>query len=150
MANSNSPSYPQIADHMTRQVLEDIMMSKTSGPTLWTTGSGGGGGGGAAGQLNLPSVGAAPFYTTNNSRIYNTGTIATSKEMQLTADGDIKFGNVSLKDFMETVSRRLAMLTPNPKLEAEWDELRTLGEAYRALEKDLTEKSQTWDILKRT
>ena len=70
--------------------------------------------------------------------------------MQLPDDGDIKFGNVSLKDFMETVSRRLAMLTPNPKLEAEWEELKTLGEAYRALEKDLTEKSQTWDILKRT
>lgn len=149
MANSNSPMYPNISDHITRQVLQDIMMTQSSPPSTWITGSGGGSGGVAhMGKLANGVTTASGFWSATANTVGTT--TGPAKEMQMPADGDIKFGNVSLKDFMETVSRRLAMLTPNPKLEAEWDELRTLGEAYRALEKDLTEKSQTWDILKRT
>lgn len=149
MANSNSPLYPNISDHITRQVLEDIMMTKSSSPSTWITGSSGGGKGVAyIGNLTNGVTTASSVWS--SAAISASTSISPAKEMQLPDDGDIKFGNVSLKDFMETVSRRLAMLTPNPKLEAEWEELKTLGEAYRALEKDLTEKSQTWDILKRT
>jgi flagellar motility protein MotE (MotC chaperone) len=43
----------------------------------------------------------------------------------------------------------LALLTPNPELEKEWDELKELGDRYRELEKHITEKMKTWDILKR-
>lgn len=129
-------------------------MTQSSPPSTWITGSGGGGGGGVAHTGSLLNSNGASYVPTSGFWSAAASSVGTTtgpaKEMQMPADGDIKFGNVSLKDFMETVSRRLAMLTPNPKLEAEWDELRTLGEAYRALEKDLTEKSQTWDILKRT
>lgn len=148
MANSNSPMYPNISDHITQQVLQDIMMTKSSSPSTWITGSGGGGGVAHIGNLTNGVTTASSVWS--SAAISARTSISPAKEMQLPDDGDIKFGNVSLKDFMETVSRRLAMLTPNPKLEAEWEELKTLGEAYRALEKDLTEKSQTWDILKRT
>jgi hypothetical protein len=40
-------------------------------------------------------------------------------------------------------------LRPNRELEAEWDQLRDLGEQYRKLENQLMEKQQAWDILKK-
>jgi hypothetical protein len=47
------------------------------------------------------------------------------------------------------IKERLNMLTPNVKLEAEWNQLRELGDQYRLLEAELLEKSQVWDILKK-
>ena len=41
------------------------------------------------------------------------------------------------------------MLVPNPDLEAEWDQLRELGERYRELEKLCKEKSTVWNKLKK-
>jgi hypothetical protein len=75
--------------------------------------------------------------------------IAAETGLTLTGNADIKFGNVSLKDFMEQVSLRLNMMVPNPELERQWDELRTLGETYRAVEKECMDKAKVWDILKR-
>ena len=40
------------------------------------------------------------------------------------------------------------MLTPNPEMEAEWDQLRKLGERYRKLEKKCQEKTEVWKRLK--
>lgn len=72
----------------------------------------------------------------------------TSKGMEMPTDGDIKFGNVSLKETLESIDSRLAILRPDPKLEKEWDELRALGDAYRKLEKEIQEKMKTWEVLK--
>ena len=92
------------------------------------------------------------IYPSNNFNI----TGAMSASTQITTDGltlqgnaDIKFGNISLKDFMEKVSMRLNMMVPHPELERQWDELRVLGEAYRACEKECIEKAKVWDILRR-
>jgi hypothetical protein len=49
---------------------------------------------------------------------------------------------------MEKVEARLNILTPNPELEKEWDELRRLGERYRKLEKKCQEKAEVWKKLK--
>ena len=68
--------------------------------------------------------------------------------IQVTESADIKLGDVSLKDFINKIEQRLALLTPNPELEKEWDELKKLGDKYRKLEKHITEKMKTWDILK--
>jgi hypothetical protein len=64
-------------------------------------------------------------------------------------DADIVVNGKSLGDAIAAIESRLAMLTPNTKLEAEWTELKRLGDEYRALEKDINEKMKTWDILKR-
>jgi hypothetical protein len=48
---------------------------------------------------------------------------------------------------MNIVEQRLAILTPNPDLEKEWNELKQLGDQYRALEKHINEKMTTWNIL---
>ncbi len=49
---------------------------------------------------------------------------------------------------MEQIEQRLNILTVNAKLESEWEELRALGEQYRALEQSIIEKMKTWDKLK--
>jgi hypothetical protein len=64
-------------------------------------------------------------------------------------DGEVTVKGRSLSEFMESVEQRLNILRPNPALEAEWDQLRELGEQYRELEKQLAEKSQMWNTLKK-
>ena len=63
-------------------------------------------------------------------------------------NADLVIGDKSMKDWMEKVEERLNILTPNPEMEAEWDQLRKLGERYRKLEKKCREKSDMWNKLK--
>ena len=64
-------------------------------------------------------------------------------------DGDITVKGRSLSEFMDSVEQRLNILRPNPELEQEWDQLRNLGEQYRELERQLAEKDQMWQTLKK-
>ena len=64
-------------------------------------------------------------------------------------NADIKINGKSMKTWMEAVEERLNILTPNPELEKDWDELQELGERYRALEKKCREKAQMWEALKK-
>lgn len=97
---------------------------------------------------------ATSIYTspgTNGS--WSTVGVDTSQSAKISLkgrDADIDINGRSLKQFMEAVEQRLAILQPNTKLEAEWAELKELGVRYRALEKEIEEKMTTWDILKRT
>ena len=61
---------------------------------------------------------------------------------------DIDINGKSMVAWMEQVEERLNLLTPNPELEKEWDELRKLGERYRKLEKKCKEKAEMWKKLK--
>jgi hypothetical protein len=63
-------------------------------------------------------------------------------------DADLLINDKSLKTWMEKVEERLNILTPNPELEKEWDELRRLGERYRKLEKKCKQKADMWKRLK--
>lgn len=63
-------------------------------------------------------------------------------------DADIDLNGKSMKVWMEKVEERLNILTPNPELEKEWDELRRLGERYRKLENKCKEKAKMWNKLK--
>jgi len=63
-------------------------------------------------------------------------------------DADLLINDKSMKAWMEKVEERLNILTPNPEMEAEWDQLRKLGERYRKLEKKCREKSDMWNKLK--
>jgi hypothetical protein len=69
--------------------------------------------------------------------------------MSLKGDkADLDINGKSLTAWMERVEERLNILTPNPELEKEWDELRRLGERYRKLEKKCKEKAEVWNKLK--
>ena len=63
-------------------------------------------------------------------------------------DADLLINDKSLKTRMEKVEERLNILTPNPEMEAEWDQLRKLGERYRKLEKKCREQADMWNKLK--
>ena len=64
-------------------------------------------------------------------------------------NADIKINGKSMKTWMEQVEERLNILTPNPELEKDWDDLRRLGNRYRVLERKCKEKAQMWAALKK-
>ena len=80
-----------------------------------------------------------------NTNISNTLSVKGDAEF----DGEVTVKGRSLAEFMESVEQRLRILRPNPDLEAEWDQLRVLGDQYRELEKQLIEKDQMWQTLKK-
>ena len=109
------------------------------------------------GMNNITLSGAVgPSYTIADSTVgtwggiyNNSASVKLDKDgIEVTESADIKLGNVSLKNFIDRIEQRLALLNPNPKLEEEWTELKELGDRYRELEKQITEKMKTWDILK--
>lgn len=65
-------------------------------------------------------------------------------------DADLVINGVSLVDALKGIQDRLNILRPNPAIEAEWDQLRELGDQYRKLEAELLEKQRAWDILRKT
>ena len=62
-------------------------------------------------------------------------------------DADIEINGKSLMSALAALEQRLNILTPNPEMEAEWDELKALGDRYRELEQRIKDKMATWDRL---
>ena len=101
---------------------------------------------GASGSNAYTYTGTSTNYAWNTTSIENTLQVKGDSEF----DGDITVKGRSLTEFMDSVEQRLNILRPNPALESEWDQLRELGEQYRALEQQQTEKAQMWAALQRT
>tara|TARA_R110000782_G_scaffold223604_1_gene310517 strand:- start:67 stop:456 length:390 start_codon:yes stop_codon:yes gene_type:complete len=105
--------------------------------------------------IDVTSITNTIVSTSNMSDVYtiaNNNTLSCANVTPLGIDmhknADITVGGKSMREFMEQVNERLAILEPNKKLEAEWAELKELGDQYRAMEQDLLEKAKSWDILK--
>jgi hypothetical protein len=96
-----------------------------------------------------PYVQSPGSYTWNTTGA-NLGTnITQGGRISLQGDSaDLDINGKSLTQWMERVEDRLNILTPNPTLEKEWDDLRELGERYRELEKKCKEKAEMWKKLK--
>jgi len=107
--------------------------------TAWLSGASGSNG------YTLTTTGTSNPWITTDALNQNSLSVKGDAEF----DGDITVKGRSLAEFMESVEHRLNILRPNPELEAEWDQLRALGERYREMEKQLTEKSQMWATLKK-
>jgi hypothetical protein len=90
-------------------------------------------------------------WTTTGTGISNgNGTVKiTGDGLDLDADADIKIGKKSLKEFMDKMEERLAILYSRPDLEEKWDKLRDLKKQYDDMVKDIEEKQKLMDILKR-
>ena len=97
-------------------------------------------------------------YFTNNitswSQDYSFNNV-TSSNVHISGNGitmepqaDIKIGDRSLKEFMDSVEQRLGILRPNPELEDKWENLKGLRKAYMDLEAEILEKEKMWKILK--
>jgi hypothetical protein len=75
----------------------------------------------------------------------------TLKGGQLELEGknaDVIIDGKSLLKTLQALEERLNILVPNQELEKEWAELKKLGDAYRKLDADLTEKAAMWSALK--
>ncbi len=69
-------------------------------------------------------------------------------KMRITGeDADIEINGISLKDTLHNLQERMAILQPNPTLEAEFKELRDIRQKYIELERTLLEKKQMWETL---
>ena len=51
---------------------------------------------------------------------------------------------------LKRIEERINILTVNAELEAEWEELKELGNQYRALEQRIKDKMETWSKLNAT
>jgi hypothetical protein len=108
-------------------------------------------------SLTFGNITNGAFTTTASASSYSiVKDFGTTAKVQLNHDGikmdescDLVFGNTSLKDCLTKIESRLAILRPNERLESEWEELKSLGDQYRALEKQINEKMKTWNILQR-
>ena len=65
-------------------------------------------------------------------------------------DKDIEIDGLSLRQTLEKLNQRLAILQPNPELEADFEQLQQLRDRYVQLEQELMEKAQAWNTLKNT
>jgi hypothetical protein len=106
--------------------------------------------------VNTMLGGTGYTYTTNTTNPFlATGSnpaMVVSQSGSIDIQGqnaDIKINGKSMKTWMEAVEERLNILTPNPEMEKEWDDLRRLGQRYRALERKCKEKAQMWAALKK-
>ena len=89
-----------------------------------------------------------PYTTMGSGTAQPSGTVSCKKVTLAGDDADLDINGKSLKVWMEKVEERLNILTPNPELEKEWDQLRRLGDRYRKLEKKCKEQSDMWNKLK--
>jgi hypothetical protein len=104
--------------------------------------------GGGYAYPNTISAPGGPYTFGAGTGITNPWATASAK-IKLDGDGaDIEVNGWSLVDAVKKIEERLNILQPNTKLEAEWAELRALGDQYRRLERHIQEKQATWDRLK--
>ena len=64
-------------------------------------------------------------------------------------EGDLKLQGKSLKESLDAIEARLAILRPNEELEEKWEQLRGLRKLYMELEAEIIEKEKMWSILKK-
>ena len=96
--------------------------------------------------------------TTTTGTSVNIGSSITDYNMKVEKSGqidikgekaDIRINGKSMTEWMSRVEQQLNIMTPNPELEKEWDDLRRLGERYRKLEEKCQDKAKMWAALKK-
>jgi hypothetical protein len=107
--------------------------------------------------ITLSSVSGATYpgtYTINTSNVtgianpWLTQSPFSAPKIQLNGEGaDVEVNGESLMATLSIIKERLNYLQVNPELEAEWSELKQLGDQYRKLEQHIKDKQATWDRL---
>lgn len=99
------------------------------------------------------TITASPTYTVGTiGGGYTWANVSEQTSGKITLQGpnaDIEVNGESLMTMLHRIEQRLNLLTPNTELETEWNELRALGDQYRALEQKLIEQGKMWDALKK-
>jgi hypothetical protein len=130
--------YPLDEDSMTFSLSDDSITLSGGYSTDYTLGS----------NVSITGIGV-PWTSTGTGVNYDpTWTNSISPKIRLDGPGaDIEINGESLTGMLRNIEQRLNILKPNPELESEWAELRTLGEQYRELEAKIQAKMKTWELL---
>ena len=81
---------------------------------------------------------------------WSTESTMNAGKLNLNGDNaDLVINGRSLTDTLSRLEERLNILNVNERLEAEWEELRELGNQYRKLEEHIKSKIRTYEALKR-
>jgi hypothetical protein len=100
-------------------------------------------------SIYTTNMGTGPVWQDTIS-VSDIMTIQPNNTIQVNGEGaDIVVNGESLMDTLRGIQDRLNILRPNTELEAEWDELRELGDQYRKLEAQFAEKTKMWSALKK-
>lgn len=150
---------------MSINVLPTLPLPAITANSIFTTTSLGNisiGAGGSGGVYSIGANGSSGQYITNNGwatlNTYTSPSVTLNDSLQVKDKGlleirgdnaDILINGVSLNETLANINARLGMMRPNPEIEAEWDELRELGDRYRALEADIKDKMRMWELLKK-
>jgi len=96
------------------------------------------------------SYGAIPTWTNGATGVGQIPvTVNASGKIDLQGESaDITINGTSLLATLAALQERLNWMQPATDLEAEWDQLRELGDRYRELEQQCREKSQMWTKLR--
>ena len=106
----------------------------------------------------------SPVYTSVTGPVWTTGTNGltwqtddhdftnTRPSGKLTLQGedaDIEINGRSLMQILDGIEQRLGLLKIQEDMEAEWEELRAIGDQYRAKLAEIENKTKMWDTLKK-
>ena len=72
--------------------------------------------------------------TFDNWNEYDNGITIHEGDLKIDGDGDVKIGNRSLKTFMDTMEKRLAILQPDPTKLEKFEALQKAYEHYKTVE----------------
>ena len=99
-------------------------------------------------NIDWNSLSIAPASTYASANLTSNGLVVQQGNIHINdPNGDVMIGDISLKESLNRIEERLAILKPNSKLEKDWEELRELGTKYRELEKNIIDKLKVWDVL---
>jgi len=121
-------------------------------------------------KMSISGMGTMGGYTVTtpatSQPMYTIGTATTGSWATISADpnlqgqtlsikgnaeisGELTVQGVKLSDRLDKIEERLGILRPNEELEAKWEKLRALRNAYKELEAEIIEKEEIWKILKK-
>ena len=100
-------------------------------------------------DYTFPTMAISPSQDIAQQDVYSMSHNVHGKMAINGEDADIEINGVSLKQTLEDLQERLAILQPNPELENEFKELREIRQKYVQLERNLLEKKEMWDTLNR-
>jgi hypothetical protein len=123
-----------------------ITISPSDSTTMWGTG--------ATGSVLTTGTNGLYWGDYGSSILSNTISIGdTNKALTVKGEAefesDISIKGVKLMETLEKIEQRLNILRVDTELEARWNELKELGERYRALEAECLDKEYIIEILKR-
>jgi hypothetical protein len=88
--------------------------------------------------LTNSGTGASPVWTTNNTTPWGMGNITPSPGLKVSGDaefeGKVMINGRNISEFMETISKRLSILVPDPAKLEHFAALKKAYEHYKTLE----------------